>query len=126
MSSYLNSKKASLLYKDEALATYFVDKTAMLEELTDTALHTDAPLKGKSNKYICVTRPRRFGKSTAASMIAAYLGKGRNTRPVFDHLAISSREWYLSHINRHNVIYITLITVLKPTGVKIIMSSYLN
>ena len=108
MSSYLNSKKASLLYKDEALATYFVDKTAMLDELipvieqtelTDTALHTDAPLKGKSNKYICVTRPRRFGKSTATSMIAAYLGKGRNTRPVFDHLAISSREWYLSHLS---------------------------
>lgn len=33
MSSYLNSKKASLLYKDETLATYFVDKTAMLDEL---------------------------------------------------------------------------------------------
>ena len=60
MSSYLNSKKASLLYKDEALATYFVDKTAMLDELipvieqtalTNTALNTAVPLKGKSNKY---------------------------------------------------------------------------
>ena len=117
MSSYLNSKKASLLYKDAAQTTYFVDKTAMLDELipvieqtalTNTALNTAVPLKGKSNKYICVTRPRRFGKSMIASMIAAYLGKGRNTRPVFDHLAVSSREWYLSHINRHNVIYISL------------------
>ena len=49
MSSYLNSKKASLLYKDAAQTTYFVDKTAMLDELipvieqtalTNTALNT--------------------------------------------------------------------------------------
>ena len=101
MSSYLNSKKASLLYKDEALATYFVDKTAMLDELipvieqkelTDSSKNTDSTLRGKSNKYICITMPRRFGKSTIASMIAAYLGKGRNNRPIFDHLAVSSRK----------------------------------
>ena len=33
MGLYLNSKKASLLYKDETESTYFVDKTAMLDEL---------------------------------------------------------------------------------------------
>ena len=101
MSSYLNSKKASLLYRDETLATYFVDKTAMLDELipvieqkelTDSSKNTDSTLRGKSNTYICITMPRRFGKSTIASMIAAYLGKGRNTRPIFDHLAVSSRK----------------------------------
>ncbi len=41
MSSYLNSKKASLLYKDEALATYFVDKTAMLDELIPVIEQTE-------------------------------------------------------------------------------------
>lgn len=61
---------------------------------------------GRSGKYICITRPRRFGKSVAANMIAAYFGKGRDTRPVFDRLAVSSRNWYQAHINQHNVIHI--------------------
>ena len=41
-------------------------------------------------------------------MIAAYLGRGRDSASVFDRLAVSSRKWYRSHLNRHNVIYISL------------------
>lgn len=109
MGSYLNSKKACLLYQDETEATYFVDKTAMLDELIPLIEQRDnTTQKGKSNKYICITRPRRFGKSVMASMIAAYLGRGRDSASVFDRLAVSSRKWYRSHLNRHNVIYISL------------------
>lgn len=115
MGRFLNSKKASLLFKDDAESTYFVDKTALLDELiplidpqtliSDTTAAKEN-LLGKSNKYICIIRPRRFGKSVMANMIAAYFGKGRNTRPIFDRLSVSSREWYHSHINQHNVIHI--------------------
>ncbi len=109
MGSYLNSKKACLLYQDETEATYFVDKTAILDELIPLIEQRDnTTQKGKSNKYICITRPRRFGKSVMASMIAAYLGRGRDSASVFDRLAVSSRKWYRSHLNRHNVIYISL------------------
>lgn len=117
MGSYLNSKKASLLYEETVQTTYFVDKTKMLDELIPLisnespaviAADNQTPCKGKSNKYLCITRPRRFGKSVTASMIAAYLGKGRDSRPVFDQLDISSRSWYPSHINQHNVFYINL------------------
>ena len=114
MGKLLNSKKASMLFKEDTESTYFVDKTALLDELlpvidpnvqaNDSIPDGGENRSGRSGKYICITRPRRFGKSVAANMIAAYFGKGRDTRPVFDRLAVSSRNWYQAHINQHNVI----------------------
>nr|WP_302585325.1 AAA family ATPase [uncultured Schaedlerella sp.] len=117
MGKFLNSKKASMLFKDDVESAYFVDKTALLDELipvidprvrAGNALHREESSPGRSSKYICITRPRRFGKSMAANMIAAYFGKGRNTHSIFDNLAVSSRDWYQTHINQHNVIHIAL------------------
>ncbi len=115
MGKFLNSKKAAMLFKDDAESIYFVDKTALLDELIPVIDSkelknntTNEYKKDKNRKYICITRPRRFGKSVMANMIAAYFGKGRDTRPIFDKLAISSRNWYQAHINQHNVIHITL------------------
>lgn len=115
MGKFLNSKKASLLYKDDAEAAYFVDKTLLLDELIqiidpqipagDTQ-NNEENYSGRSGKYICITRPRRFGKSVMANMIAAYFGKDRDTRSIFDKLAVGTRSWYQSHINQHNVIHI--------------------
>ncbi len=115
MGKFLNSKKAALLFKDDADSTYFVDKTAILDELIpiiDPGVRPDnraccsGKYLGRSGKYICIIRPRRFGKSVMANMIAAYFGKGRDTRPVFDQLEVSTRNWYQAHINQHNVIHI--------------------
>ena len=64
MGIYLNSKTAYILYKSEAEKPYFVDKTKMLEELF--------PLVETGNNHICITRPRRFGKTVMANMIAAF------------------------------------------------------
>lgn len=43
---------------------YFVDKSAILEEII--------PRIGTTENYICLTRPRRFGKSVMANMISAF------------------------------------------------------
>ena len=43
---------------------YFVDKSAILEEII--------PRIGTTENYICLTRPRRFGKSIMANMIGAF------------------------------------------------------
>ncbi len=111
MGLYLNSKKPASLYQDEAESVYYVDKTAMLDELVLSleGKETDADNReaaGRGYKYICVTRPRRFGKTMAASMAASYFGKGRSMASVFDRLEVSSRKWYKRHLNSHNVIYI--------------------
>nr|WP_304971830.1 AAA family ATPase [uncultured Schaedlerella sp.] len=115
MGKFLNSKKASMLFKEDAESAYFVDKTALLDELipvidpgvqTGNVSHCEESRPGRRSKYICITRPRRFGKSMAANMIAAYFGKGRDTHDIFDKLGVSTRDWYQKQINQHNVIHI--------------------
>lgn len=99
MGMYLNSKKPVGLYKSEYDSTYFVDKSLLLEDLF--------PMIEAGNRFICITRPRRFGKTVMANMIASFLGKGKESRHIFNHLAISTSKGYERHINSHNIIYIS-------------------
>ena len=112
MGVYLNSKNPFGLFFDEAAATYFVDKSEMLSELIPLTEKSEDVIEqnqaGKTNKYLCITRPRRFGKTVMASMIASFFSKGKDSRKVFQKLKISDRrKEFESHINKHNVIYIT-------------------
>lgn len=54
----------------------YVDKTGLIE-------YTNSVL-GTTNAYICNSRPRRFGKSYAANMLAAYYSKGADSEKMFD------------------------------------------
>lgn len=80
MGIYLNSEAAYRLYKNEAEKPYFVDKTLLLEELF--------PLVKEGTNYVCITRPRRFGKTVMANMITAFFfestGCGRYFRYIED------------------------------------------
>lgn len=113
MGIYLNSKTPFQLFCDEAAAAYFVDKSQILCELIPLVESSEEMLihegrgQGKDNRYICVTRPRRFGKTLAASMIAAFFGKGKDSRAVFENLKIGSCKQFEAHNNRHNVIFIS-------------------
>lgn len=99
MGVYLNSTTAYTLYKDEAAKPYFVDKTNMLGQLF--------PLIKEGSSYVCITRPRRFGKTVMANMIASFLTKGCNAADVFDTLNVSENEEYQEHLNQYNVIHIS-------------------
>ncbi|MCD8014440.1 MAG: ATP-binding protein [Lachnospiraceae bacterium] len=98
MGYYLNPEDVLELYKGETEKPYFVDKTAMLEELI-TVL-------GQGRSYISVTRPRRFGKSVVAAMIGSFFGKGVDSNEVFAHLKVAGNKAYAKHLNQHNLIYI--------------------
>jgi|GEM_PF-563639 nicotinamide riboside kinase len=67
MGTYLNSITPYTLYKSECLSAYFVDKTLMLRELF--------PYVSAGNRHICITRPRRFGKTIMANMINSFFQK---------------------------------------------------
>ncbi len=101
MGIYLNSKKAALLYRKEVNASFFVDKTRMFDEfigfLETGEDDSIGPVTG--NPYICITRPRRFGKTVTANMIVSYLGKVVDSRDIFDGLDVSKRKWYEKHLN---------------------------
>ncbi|MCM1089534.1 MAG: AAA family ATPase [Muribaculum sp.] len=58
---------------------------------------------------ICISRPRRFGKSYAAKMLCAYYDCSCDSRELFGDKKIAETEGYLTHMNRYHVInlYIT-------------------
>lgn len=82
MGIYLNGKKAFGVFQEDVAFTYYVDKTDILDELVpilelkNSRTRQEKTGRGKGLKYICITRPRRFGKTMIANMIASYLGKG--------------------------------------------------
>ncbi len=102
MGYYLNGSQPYALYESEMKKPYFVDKTDMLRKLI--------PLVEQGNNHVCITRPRRFGKSITAAMIGAFFGKGKDSSGLFESLKIAENSSdYRKHLNQHNVIYINFI-----------------
>ena len=99
MGIYLNSKSAYTLYKSETEKPYFVDKTKMLEELF--------PFVQTGNNHICITRPRRFGKTVMANMISSFFSKAFDAKDIFRQLKIAQVKDYENYINRFPVIHIS-------------------
>lgn len=99
MGNYLDSKTGYTLYKNELEKAYFVDKTRLLEELI--------PMIGEESNYVCVTRPRRFGKTVIANMIAAFFSRSCASEALFERLYISSVENYRQYMNKFAVIHIS-------------------
>ncbi|MCD8118467.1 MAG: ATP-binding protein [Lachnospiraceae bacterium] len=107
MGDYLNTSQALTLYGNEAKKPYFVDKTDMLRILV--------PLVEQGSNHICITRPRRFGKSVMAAMIGAFFSRGMDSSGVFDSLKIAQKVKenesfnYHDYMNKYNVIYISFL-----------------
>ena len=78
----------------------YVDKTGLIS-YTNSVLDT-------TNAYICNSRPRRFGKSYAANMLAAYYSKGTDSEKMFSGLAISRSIDFKKHLNQYDVIHIDI------------------
>ena len=78
----------------------YVDKTGLIE-YTNSVLDT-------TNAYICNSRPRRFGKSYAANMLAAYYSKGADAEQMFSGLRISQTLDFKKHLNKYDVIHIDI------------------
>ncbi len=78
----------------------YVDKTEMISVI-NKFIATD-------NKYLCISRPRRFGKTIAGNMLTAYYSKGCDSRELFSPYKISSAPDFESNLNKFNVIKIDL------------------
>ncbi len=105
MGVYLNSETAYTLYKNETEKPYFVDKSQMLEELF--------PLVREGTNYICLTPPRRFGKTVMANMIASFFSRAHNSADIFDSLNISKNKEYETYRNQYAVIHISFNDVVR-------------
>lgn len=100
MAVYLNTNSALILYKELKNSEYFVDKSSMIEAI-NRRIRTNT-------KYICITKPRRFGKTSILNMMGAYYCKAYDSGEVFDALTIGKSGQYTVHLNRYNVINICL------------------
>ncbi len=85
---------------EEALATgFYIDKTMLIEEANRVAQ--------TRRKFMCVSRPRRFGKSMALEMLAAYFSKGADGK-AFSGLKISKSESFERNLGKFNVLMLDL------------------
>lgn len=98
MALYLNQNNDK--FKEYKSARIFIDKSNLIKECNS--------LFGTSDKYMCITRPRRFGKTMALSMLNAYYSKGCDSQSLFEKLNIAKDNSYLEHLNKHNVIWIDM------------------
>ncbi|MDC7288607.1 ATP-binding protein [Blautia schinkii] len=99
MGIYLNSKTAYHLFKIDTEQPYFVDKTQILEEII--------PLVENGGSQVCITRPRRFGKTVMANLISSFFSRGCNAEDIFGKLQISKYVDYQQYMNKYPVIHIT-------------------
>lgn len=99
MSYFLNNVPSINQFTKTTNEKYFIDKSELIKRMND--------LVGTASQYVCITRPRRFGKTLNAMMLASYYSKNADFKDLFDKLKISKDKSYLKHLNKHNVFYIT-------------------
>ena len=86
----------------------YVDKTALIS-VTNKVL-------GTMQKFVCSSRPRRFGKSMAAYMLAAYYGKNCDSSEQFAPYKIAKCDSYGKYLNKYNVIMLNIQDFLSVTS----------
>ena len=95
MALYLNVGNES--FQESLNSLIYVDKSPLIEILNRS-------IKTK-NKYFCLSRPRRFGKSVTAQMICSYYARCQDSSSLFDNLKIASFDDYKKHLNQHDVAF---------------------
>lgn len=85
----------------------YVDKSGMIKEL-NTFFNTE-------DRFVCVSRPRRFGKSMNANMISAYYDRTVNGRKAFEGLEILEEDNDNTHMNSCDVIFLNMQTFLSES-----------
>ena len=106
MGIYLNP--GSDKFRMSRSAQIYVDKSNLISKLN--------PLVETEDRYVCVSRPRRFGKTMAANMLSAYYTCAEDTGHLFDNLKIASDGSYRDHLNKHMVLQLNMQSFLSENN----------
>ncbi|HPY85883.1 MAG TPA: AAA family ATPase, partial [Ruminococcus flavefaciens] len=98
MGIYLNPGNED--FRQALNSKIYVDKSELIA-YTNSVLRTE-------QKFICVSRPRRFGKSMAANMLTAYYSRGCDSREMFSGLKIADADSFETHLNKYHVIHLDI------------------
>lgn len=105
MGVYLNP--GSEMFEQSLNSEIYVDKTGLIEQ-------TNRCFKSQQ-KYLCVSRPRRFGKTMAADMLCAYYDRTVDGAALFRGLAIEQAESFARNRNSCDVIRLNMQEFLSET-----------
>lgn len=83
----------------------YVDKSELIR-------HTNAQIYTEQ-RFICISRPRRFGKSMAANMLVAYYSRGCDSKEMFSNYKIATDPLFDKHLNKYNVIHINMLDFIE-------------
>lgn len=86
----------------------FVDKSMLIAEVNSVMM--------TENRFLCVTRARRFGKSVAVKMLNAYYDKSCDSRELFKGLSICKDEDFEKHLNHYPVLYLDMTDFVTKYG----------
>ena len=98
MGIYLNPDNEN--FRRVISSDIYVDKTMMIQEMNrfiDTG-----------NNYVCISRPRRFGKTITGNMLAAYYSKGCNSERLFSGYKIAQTPNFHEKLNHYHVIKVDM------------------
>ena len=98
MGIYLNPGNRG--FWESVRSEIYVDKTGLIAE-TNKCINTE-------QKFLCVSRPRRFGKSMTLKMLAAYYSCGCNSKELFAGRSITENPTYKEHLNRYDVVFLNM------------------
>ena len=103
MGIYLNPDNTD--FQEAINSEIYIDKTELIA-------HTNSVIR-TMQKYICVSRPRRFGKSMAANMLTAYYSCGCDSAKLFEKYKIAKNTSFHTYLNQFNVIHINIVDFLE-------------
>ena len=98
MGIYLNPGNHA--FAEAVCSKIYIDKTGLIA-------CTNELIKTKE-KYLCISRPRRFGKSMTLEMLAAYYSCGCDSRELFAGFKIAQHKDFEKHLNQYDVIYLNM------------------
>jgi len=98
MGVYLNSGYVN--FKDVRATEPYVDMSGIIS-LT-------VPMIGGDDRYLCVTRPSRFGKSITADMLCAFYDCSVDSSELFADLEISGDADAMKHMNQYHVLHLDI------------------
>ena len=105
---YLNTSNGAGMFREAKGYTDFVDKSALIGDLYRYVR--------SESKYIAITRPRRFGKTMAANMLAAFFAKGQDAGDLFRDLAIAKSPEIWGIRNSFHVFHMDFLPELGTAG----------
>lgn len=86
----------------------YVDKTGLIS-CTNALINT-------KEKFVCVSRPRRFGKSMTLEMLAAYYSRGCDSAELFKGRKIEKDATFQEHLNQYDVLFLNVQQFLSRAG----------